>query len=117
MADIRNINLEIQSQLELNHAYMPFIIDGGLFIQVKEDFNLGDQVVINTILPGVQEPISIEGRVVWITPQNALDSIFSGIGVQFTGERAKAMRDKIISSLDNTMDVGGYIYGVGQSNR
>ena len=117
MANIRNITLEIQSQLELNHAYMPFIVDGGLFIQVKEDFNLGDEVVINAVLPGMKEAISIEGRVVWITPKNALDSIFSGIGVQFTGERAKGLRDKIISNLDNTMDVGGYIYGVGKSNR
>lgn len=114
MASVRKINFDFNSQLELNHAYMPFIVNGGLFLQASDDFNLGDDVIINAMLPGQQEPMAIEGRVVWITPKNALDSIFPGIGIQFTGDRAKLAREKILATLDNTMDVGGYVYGMGK---
>lgn len=115
MTNLKTIECDIQSQLDLNHSYMPFIKDGGLFIQTTDPFLMGEQISVNLRLPGQHEVMKIEGKVVWITPANALYNVYTGIGIQLTGDNAKFVHEKIITNLDNTIDVGGYIYGVGMS--
>jgi len=105
----------INNQIELNFSYMPFIKDGGLFVPTNDSFKLGDTVQIDLQLPGHPESYSIDGRIVWITPQNSLDHIYPGIGVQFIGDKAKHMHELIKSNIDNTQDTGGYAYGVGNT--
>jgi len=106
------LDYNINNQLELNLSYMPFIKDGGLFIPTPETFSLGDRIRVNLQLPGHKDTHVVEGKVVWITPKNALYQIFPGIGVQFIGENAKSLHELIKANLDNTMDVGGYTYGI-----
>lgn len=109
------VKYAIQNQIELNFSYMPFIKNGGLFVATNDSFELEDNVLIELKLPGHKEEIKIEGKVVWITPQNSLYQIFSGIGVQFIGENAKSIHDLVRSSIDNTLETGGYAYGVGNT--
>lgn len=101
----------IKNQLELNLSYMPFIKNGGLFIPTSKIFHIGDKIFVNLQLPEQNATHRVEGKVVWITPKNALYQIFPGIGIQFIGENAKALHEQIKANLDNTMDVGGYTYG------
>ena len=112
MSDHVTLDYILKNQLELNLSYMPFIKDGGLFIPTSQTFNLGEKVLVNLQLPGQKETHLIEGKVVWITPTNALYQIFPGIGVQFTGENASSLHEQIKANLDNTMDAGGYTYGI-----
>jgi len=102
----------IKNQLELNLSYMPFIKDGGLFIPTPQSFSIGDKISVNLQLPGQKERHLIEGKIVWITPKNALYQIFPGIGIQFIGDNSKSLHEQIKANLDNTMDVGGYTYGI-----
>lgn len=106
------LTYKVQNQMELNFSYMPFINNGGLFVPTNEKFELDDNITVELHLPGQTDSIYIEGRVVWITPVNALYQIYPGVGIQFTGDKAKALDDLIKSHLDNTMDVGGHAYGM-----
>lgn len=102
----------VKDLIELNLSYMPFINDGGLFVPTMDNFSLGDRVLIDLLLPAKKEPYRIEGKVVWITPRNALHHVLPGVGVQFTGTNASTARGVIESMLDKNVEVGGYTYGI-----
>ena len=116
MPEIRVITYTIKDPLELNLAYMPFIEEGGLFIPSSESFSLGEKMLLDLFLPGKKDSVKIEGKVVWITPNNALHHVLPGVGIQFTGANAKAQRTFIEASLDKKMEVGGYTYGISVKN-
>jgi type IV pilus assembly protein PilZ len=111
MAD-KIINYVVNELLELNLAYMPFIKDGGLFIMTTETYPLGERLVVDLQLPGKKDPLRIEGKVVCITPPNALHHVLPGVGIQFTGQNAAQSRTLIEANLDRKVDVGGYTYGI-----
>ena len=112
MSDKEVIQYEFKDPLECNLSYMPFISEGGLFIPTMNTYALGDEVDIDLTLPGRNEPLRIEGQVVWITPQNALHHVLPGIGVRFIGAHTKTVRETIESVLDSSTEVGGYTYGM-----
>jgi type IV pilus assembly protein PilZ len=112
MKDRAQLDYVLKNQLELNLSYMPFIKDGGLFVPSNETFSISEKITLNLQLPGQKESHLIEGKVIWITPKNALYQIFPGVGVQFIGDNAKSIHEQIKTNLDNTMDVGGYTYGI-----
>lgn len=105
----------INDPLELNLSYMPFIEGGGLFVPTSEYFALGAEVLIHLQLPGKKDSVKIQGRVVWITPANALHHVLPGVGVQFVGQEAPTTKTLIESHLDPKMEVGGYTYGITES--
>ncbi len=109
------IKYDIPTQQELNLSYMPFIIDGGLFIPTSDSFLLGENIIVDLQLPGQQESTEVEAKVVWITPKNAIYQIFQGVGVQLTGTKAKSIHEQIKMHLDNTIEVGGYTDGFAKS--
>jgi type IV pilus assembly protein PilZ len=111
MAD-RVLHYIINNPLELNLSYMPFIVGGGLFIPTNESFQLGDFVDVNLELAVKNENIMIEGKVVWLTPKNALHHVIQGVGVQFIGENAVMIRAQVEVNLTLSMEVGGYTYGI-----
>lgn len=112
MIEAKVINYEIKNPLELNLAYMPFIVGGGLFIPSFDPHSLGEIVAVDLLLPGKKEPLRIEGKIVWITPNNALHHVLPGMGIQLQGSNAQAVRSQIEANLDKSMDVGGYTYGI-----
>jgi type IV pilus assembly protein PilZ len=108
-----NLIYVMKDPVEVNLSYMPFITGGGLFVPTQlTTFTLDDRVVVDVQLPGRNEIMKIEGRVIWITPPNALHHVVSGIGIQFTGADAKKIKEEIESNLTKTMDVGGYTCGI-----
>jgi type IV pilus assembly protein PilZ len=111
------IDYVIKDPMELNLSYMPFISGGGLFIPTELTFVLGDRVCVDLLLPTKKESIRIKGKVIWITPHNAFHHVLSGIGIQFIDENAKAVRAQIEANLDNSIDVGGYTYGIMGENK
>ena len=111
------INYIIRDPVELNLSYIPFIHDGGLFIPTDQAYSLGDRIVVDLQLPGKKESLRIEGKVVWLTPANALHHVLPGIGIQFIGNNAATHRSLIEASLDKTMEVGGYTYGMTEESK
>lgn len=106
------LKYSIKDPVELNLSYMPFIVGGGLFIPSFQPYALGDDVIVELELPGKKDNLKIEGKVVWITPNNALHHVLPGIGIQFVGANAATVRGQIESQLDRSMEVGGYTYGM-----
>lgn len=112
MAESIELTYTIKDPLELNLSYMPFIKDGGLFIPTSQGYALGDEVTVLLQLPGKKDVIKIEGKVVWVTPKNALHHVLTGVGVQFVGLNAASIKNEIELALDSTIEVGGYTYGI-----
>ncbi|HMA99011.1 MAG TPA: PilZ domain-containing protein, partial [Wenzhouxiangella sp.] len=61
------LSYNIENKQELYAAYMPFLINGGLFVPTRKNFHLGDDVLILLSLMG-EERMAIPGKVAWITP-------------------------------------------------
>ena len=106
------LTFNIDTPSELNLAYMPFISHGGLFISTEKKFSMGDKISVNVNLPGTLDNLIIEGKVIWITPKNALYHPVIGVGIQFTGPSAALVRKQIESYIDPLIEVGGYTYGI-----
>ena len=112
MSELRVVQYEIKDPLELNLAYMPFIIGGGIFVPSFESYVLGELITVNLVLPAKIDTILIEGKIIWITPNNALHHVLPGIGIQFIGNNAQTNKSKIEVNLDKSMQLGGYTYGI-----
>lgn len=114
---MNTINYVINDSIELNLSYIPFIKGGGLFVPTSDFYTLGDDVVIHLEITSKKLTLVIEGKVVWITPSNALHHVLSGIGIQFTGANAARISAQIEENLDKKVDVGGYTYGIMDERR
>lgn len=117
MADTEVISYVIRDPLECNLSYMPFIKDGGLFIPTMKTYALGERVLVDLMLPGKTENLRIEGKVVWITPKNALHHVLTGIGIQFLGVNAQTVKSQIEAQIDTKTEVGGYTYGITEETK
>lgn len=83
---------------ELYEAYMPFIHNGGLFVQTRGEFKLGQELSLLLRLLDEPDAIPFRGQVVWVTPQGAQGRRAAGIGLQFS-EDYLFLRDKIETYL------------------
>ena len=50
---------------------MPFLKQGGIFIQTHTPFKLGTEVVLDITLPDALESSEVTGKVCWLTPLGA----------------------------------------------
>jgi len=105
------ITYHIPNKIELNRSYMPFVLNGGLFIPTTENYTLNAIITAHIKLPDENTVTEINATVIWLTPPNAIDYPKTGIGVQFIGDNGTALKDKILMALDNTYAIGGYIFG------
>ncbi len=90
------VNLEDKNTLF--RAYMPYVINGGLFVKTEKSFRLGDEVFLLVKLIDEPEKFTVAGKVVWVTPVNAQSGQVAGIGVQF-GSDAGPLRARIETYL------------------
>ncbi len=93
------LSLSIKDLKVLYTAFMPFISQGGLFIPTKKSFNMGDVLPLMISLMDENIKYSVNGKVIWITPNNVHNRT-PGIGVQFVGENADKLYNKITNMLD-----------------
>lgn len=92
---IETISCQFKNEVALYCAFMPFLKSGGLFIRTSRSFALKDSVLLQIQLPNEPEKNEISGQVVWITPQGAQSAKPQGIGVEFSGNDAKHLTNKI----------------------
>lgn len=90
-----HFNLEFYNKKELRSAFMPFVKDGGLFIHTDKVFDLGEKISLSIYLVEVAERHEITGKVVWLNPKFAQGNLPQGVGVQFIGEKARALSQRI----------------------
>ena len=80
------LTLTIKDKSALYLAYMPYVINGGLFIPTNSSYRLGDEVFMLLNLMGEDEKIPVAGTVIWMTPKGAQGKRTAGIGVQFSDQ-------------------------------
>lgn len=96
--------LSIKDKAVLYSAYMGFLKEGGLFIPTQRSFSLGQEVEMLISLMDEPEKHPVLGTVVWITPMGAQGNRAAGIGVAFSGEEGKQVRNKIETYLAGTQN-------------
>ncbi|MGV6808054.1 MAG: PilZ domain-containing protein [bacterium] len=74
------LNLKLTTKETLYQAYMPFVEGGGLFVESKRSYSLGDEVFLLLELEN-EEKVPVTGKVVWSTPKGS-GGRKSGIGIQ-----------------------------------
>lgn len=88
------ITVKITTRADLYSAYMPFLQNGGIFIQTNRFYKLGDEVFLLLTLMDESETELVPSSVVWVTPHMALGNRPQGVGVQFA-EKDSVLRSKI----------------------
>jgi len=76
----------IENRQALYAAFMPFIKNGGLFVLTTKRYRIGDEVFLLLRLMDESEPISIVGKIVWLTPAGAEGNRVVGVGIQFSDQ-------------------------------
>lgn len=93
------LQLNITDRTMLQASYMPFIIDGGLFIASRQAVKLGQECFILATLPEEKQKIPLTGKVVWINQrQTGLKP--QGFAIQLSGDKGayyKAEAEKLLA--------------------
>ena len=90
------LSLNINSKSALYAAYMPFLVNGGIFVPTPRPHQLGDEVFM--LLQLMDDPTKhpVAATVAWITPHGAQGGKTQGIGVHFSADDSgKALRGRI----------------------
>jgi type IV pilus assembly protein PilZ len=98
------LSLSIKDKNALYSAYMPFIINGGLFIPTKRDYEMGEEVFMLLNLMEEKERLPIAGKIIWKTPAGAEGYRATGVGVQFSDQDGGAARNKIETYLAGALE-------------
>ena len=98
------LTLTIKDKSALYLAYMPFVLNGGLFIPTNSTYSLGDEVFMLLNLMDEENKLPVAGRVIWVTPRGAQGKRTAGIGVQFSDQDSGETRKKIDTYLAGALD-------------
>ena len=90
------MQLAIKEKAGLYAAYIPFFVEGGIFVPTPREYRLGDDVYVLLTLPDDTQRYPIAGRVAWVTPPRAAGNRAQGVGIQFpSDEKSKQLKFKI----------------------
>jgi len=93
------LSLSIKDKNALYAAYMPFVVNGGLFIPTNRQYEMGQEVFVLLSLMEETERLPIAGKVIWKTPSGSESYRATGIGIQFTDQDSTIARNKIENYL------------------
>ena len=92
------LSIAIKDKNTLYQAYMPFVINGGIFIPTDREYQMGQEVFMLLNLMDETERLPIAGKIIWKTPPGA-GYRTSGIGIQFSDQDGGLARGKIENYL------------------
>ena len=98
------LSLNIKDNRALYAAYMPYVINGGLFVPTEKEYRLGDEVFMLLMLMEDKARIPVAGKVVWVTPAGAQGGQLAGIGIQFSEQDNGSTRTKIETYLAGALN-------------
>jgi len=91
--------LTIKDKNALYAAYMPFVVNGGLFIPTNKQYKLGDEVFMLLTLLDETAKLPVAGKIIWITPVGCQGNHAAGVGVQFSDQDNGQAQKKIETYL------------------
>jgi len=90
------IQLVFREKGALYAAYVPILLDGGLFVPTTREYRLGEDIYLLLSLPDDPQRYPVAGKVAWITPANASGGRTQGVGVRFpSDEKTRLLKLKI----------------------
>lgn len=90
------LSLAIKEKSALYAAYMPFLINGGIFVPTSKGYKLGDDIYLILTLMDDPNKYPVAGKVAWVTPAGANNNRAQGIGVHFpTDDSGIRIRQRI----------------------
>ncbi|MFA6051813.1 MAG: PilZ domain-containing protein [Methylobacter sp.] len=98
------LSLSIKDKNALYSAYMPFVINGGLFIPTNREYEMGQEVFMLLNLMEETERLPIAGKIIWITPPGSDGYRSCGVGVQFSDQDGGMARNKIETYLAGSLE-------------
>lgn len=93
------LTLTIKDKAALYASYMPFVINGGLFIPTNREYAMGQEVFILLHIMAESDRLPVAGKVIWKTPPNSEVHRICGIGVQLSDKDGGVARNKIENYL------------------
>ena len=98
------MQLAIKEKAALYAAYIPFFIEGGIFVPTQREYRLGDDVYVLLTLPEDPQRYPVAGRVAWVTPARAGGNRTQGVGIQFPNDdKSRQLRLKIEEILGSSL--------------
>jgi type IV pilus assembly protein PilZ len=98
------LSLSIKDKSALYAAYMPFVVNGGLFIPTTRDYEMGQEVFMLLNLMDEPERLPIAGKIIWKTPAGSGSYRACGVGVQFSDQDGGTARNKIETYLAGALN-------------
>jgi type IV pilus assembly protein PilZ len=90
------IQLVFREKGALYAAYVPILLDGGLFVPTTREYKIGEDIYLLLSLPDDPQRYPVAGKVAWITPANASGGRTQGVGVRFPNdEKTRLLKLKI----------------------
>ena len=98
------IQLAIKEKGALYAAYIPFFVEGGIFVPTPREYRLGDDVYVLLTLPDDTQRYPVAGRVAWVTPARSGGNRTQGVGIQFPkDEKSRQLKHKIEEILGSSL--------------
>ena len=98
------IQLVFREKGALYAAFLPILINGGLFVPTTREYKLGDDIYLLLSLPDDPQRYPVAGKVAWITPANASAGRTQGVGVRFpSDEKTRLLKLKIEEILGTSI--------------
>ena len=92
----RVLQLAIREKPALYASYIPFFLEGGIFVPTPHEYRLGEGVYLLLTIVDDPQRYPVEGKVAWINPANAANHRPQGIGVRFPAdEKARQLKVRI----------------------
>ena len=90
------IQLVFREKGALYAAYVPILLDGGLFVPTTREYKLGEDIYLLLSLPDDPQRYPVAGKVAWVTPARAAANRTQGVGVRFpSDDKSKLLKVKI----------------------
>ncbi len=93
------VPLRFKSANQLYKSFMPWLKNGGLFVPTSKRFEMGQEVLLMVILPGMVDKLPAAGVVAWACPKDVTGHNKPGVGIEFTDQEGVALRLRIESML------------------
>ena len=98
------MQLAIKERGALYAAYIPFFVEGGIFVPTPREYRLGDDVYVLLTLPDDTQRYPVAGRVAWVTPARSGGNRTQGVGIQFPkDEKSRQLKHKIEEILGSSL--------------
>jgi type IV pilus assembly protein PilZ len=82
------LSLPIKEKAALYAAYMPFLVNGGIFVPTTKPYKLNDEIYLILTLMEDTAKYPIAGKIAWVTPARANNNKAQGIGVHFSSDES-----------------------------